>query len=150
DATPQGDSGPVAIRLTVLDGSARFDGERSRIEVQAGETASIGGSPVNVTLDEGNTTPFDDWALAREHREVAAAQSPSAQYVPPGMTGYQDLDANGRWTPTPDYGPVWYPSAVPADWEPYHYGHWAFVPPWGWTWVDDAPWGFAPFHYGRW
>ncbi len=22
--------------------------------------------------------------------------------------------------------------------------------PWGWTWVDDAPWGFAPYHYGRW
>ena len=22
--------------------------------------------------------------------------------------------------------------------------------PWGWTWVDDEPWGFAPFHYGRW
>ena len=22
--------------------------------------------------------------------------------------------------------------------------------PWGWTWVDYAPWGFAPFHYGRW
>lgn len=22
--------------------------------------------------------------------------------------------------------------------------------PWGWTWVDAAPWGFAPFHYGRW
>jgi hypothetical protein len=25
-----------------------------------------------------------------------------------------------------------------------------WVSPWGWTWVDDAPWGFAPFHYGRW
>jgi hypothetical protein len=24
------------------------------------------------------------------------------------------------------------------------------VDPWGWSWVDDAPWGFAPFHYGRW
>jgi hypothetical protein len=24
------------------------------------------------------------------------------------------------------------------------------VEPWGWTWIDDAPWGFAPFHYGRW
>ena len=35
-------------------------------------------------------------------------------------------------------------------WAPYHYGHWAWVDPWGWTWVDDAPWGFAPFHYGRW
>src|SRR5215472_14147187 len=22
--------------------------------------------------------------------------------------------------------------------------------PWGWTLIDDAPWGFAPFHYGRW
>src|SRR5690606_26685931 len=25
-----------------------------------------------------------------------------------------------------------------------------WVRPWGWTWVDDAPRGFAPFHYGRW
>jgi hypothetical protein len=24
------------------------------------------------------------------------------------------------------------------------------VPPWGPTWVDDQPWGFVPFHYGRW
>jgi hypothetical protein len=30
------------------------------------------------------------------------------------------------------------------------YGRWVWVVPWGWTWVDDAPWGFAPFHYGRW
>jgi hypothetical protein len=39
---------------------------------------------------------------------------------------------------------------VPVDWAPYRYGHWAFVAPWGWTWIDDQPWGFAPFHYGRW
>jgi hypothetical protein len=25
-----------------------------------------------------------------------------------------------------------------------------FAQPVGWTWVDDAPWGWAPFHYGRW
>jgi hypothetical protein len=24
------------------------------------------------------------------------------------------------------------------------------MPPWGWNWVDDEPWGFAPCHYGRW
>ena len=24
------------------------------------------------------------------------------------------------------------------------------IAPWGWTWVDDEPWGYAPFHYGRW
>jgi hypothetical protein len=35
-------------------------------------------------------------------------------------------------------------------WAPYREGHWAWVQPWGWTWIDDEPWGFAPFHYGRW
>jgi hypothetical protein len=24
------------------------------------------------------------------------------------------------------------------------------VAPWGWTWIDDQTWGFAPSHYGRW
>jgi hypothetical protein len=24
------------------------------------------------------------------------------------------------------------------------------VQPWGWNWVDNDRWGFAPFHYGRW
>ena len=32
----------------------------------------------------------------------------------------------------------------------YRDGHWAWVDPWGWTWIDDAPWGFAVSHYGRW
>jgi hypothetical protein len=39
---------------------------------------------------------------------------------------------------------------VASGWAPYTTGRWAWVAPWGWTWVDDAPWGFAPFHYGRW
>jgi hypothetical protein len=25
-----------------------------------------------------------------------------------------------------------------------------WVSPWGYTWIDDARWGYAPFHYGRW
>jgi hypothetical protein len=45
---------------------------------------------------------------------------------------------------------VWYPQVAVADWAPYRYGHWSWIAPWGWTWIDDAPWGFAPFHYGRW
>ena len=42
------------------------------------------------------------------------------------------------------------PTSVAVDWAPYSVGHWAYIRPWGWTWVDAAPWGFAPFHYGRW
>jgi len=45
---------------------------------------------------------------------------------------------------------MWYPNRVVSGWSPYRYGHWDWIAPWGWTWIDDAPWGFAPFHYGRW
>ena len=71
-------------------------------------------------------------------------------YVSPEMTGAEDLDRYGDWDRHPEYGAVWYPRQVEPGWAPYRYGHWAYVRPWGWTWVDDAPWGFAPFHYGRW
>ena len=66
------------------------------------------------------------------------------------MTGYQDLDAHGDWRPEGEYGTVWYPRSVADDWAPYRDGRWAWVAPWGWTWIDQASWGFAPFHYGRW
>ena len=33
---------------------------------------------------------------------------------------------------------------------PYRDGNWMWQEPWGWTWVDEAAWGFAPSHYGRW
>ena len=39
---------------------------------------------------------------------------------------------------------------VVVDWAPYRYGHWVWLNLWGWTWIDDQPWGFAPCHYGRW
>jgi len=62
----------------------------------------------------------------------------------------QKNDPHGQWRRDPVYGAVWLPQAMPADWVPYRHGHWDWIASWGWTWVDDAPWGFAPFHYGRW
>jgi uncharacterized protein DUF6600 len=90
---------------------------------------------------------FDSWCLDRDRRED---RSESASYVSREMTGYEDLDDYGRWDYDATYGHVWIPTRVDVGWAPYREGHWAFVAPWGWTWVDDAPWGFAPFHYGRW
>src|SRR5204862_4667529 len=71
-------------------------------------------------------------------------------YVSPQMVGYADLDEYGTWQSTPEYGPVWYPTVVAADWAPYRDGYWTNVGGFGFTWVDAAPWGYAPFHYGRW
>jgi hypothetical protein len=90
---------------------------------------------------------FDRWAADRNRRED---QSVSARYVPREVVGYQQLDAHGQWMQDATYGPVWFPQGLPANWAPYRNGHWEWISPWGWTWIDAAAWGFAPFHYGRW
>ena len=105
----------------------------------AGLTPAAPGAPLQDS--------FDAWAAERDRRED---QSVSARYIPRETIGYQQLDDYGDWQQDPAYGAVWLPRAVPVDWAPYRAGHWSWISPWGWTWVDDAPWGFAPFHYGRW
>ncbi len=90
---------------------------------------------------------FDRWAAARD---VRYKRSTSSRYVSRDLIGFEDLDEFGTWRNVPDYGNAWFPSRVPAGWAPYRDGHWAWVEPWGWTWMDEQPWGFASSHYGRW
>ncbi len=66
------------------------------------------------------------------------------------MTGFAELDAAGTWESTSEYGIVWVPAGLFADWAPYRDGHWRWIAPWGWTWIDNQPWGFVTSHYGRW
>jgi hypothetical protein len=95
----------------------------------------------------GARTAFESWANERDARDERSA---SARYVAEDVIGYEDLDDQGEWIEEPEYGRVWRPIYVASDWAPYRFGRWVWVSPWGWTWVDDARWGFAPFHYGRW
>ena len=63
-----------------------------------------------------------------------------------------DLSPYGSWEEVPDYGRVWFPSVnyVGVEFSPYVTGgHWVYTE-YGWTWVSDWDWGWAPFHYGRW
>ncbi|HNQ15082.1 MAG TPA: hypothetical protein PKM58_05930, partial [Pyrinomonadaceae bacterium] len=66
----------------------------------------------------------------------------------------EDLNGYGDWIYTRDYGYVWRPYrnslSSYSNWSPYRYGHWRWVPFYGWTWVNDEPWGWATYHYGRW
>jgi hypothetical protein len=94
-----------------------------------------------------NEDQFDSWAANRDRH---SQNSSSARYVSPDVVGYEDLDDHGSWRHTPDNGDVWFPRTSVPGWAPYHNGHWDYIEPWGYTWVDDEPWGFAPFHYGRW
>jgi hypothetical protein len=97
--------------------------------------------------DRVDQDQFDAWAESRDRRWE---NSRSERYISDDVIGYQDLEEYGAWRQTPGYGYAWFPRTTEPDWAPYHYGHWDYIEPWGYTWVEDEPWGFAPFHYGRW
>jgi hypothetical protein len=104
---------------------------------------------------------------ADQQQEVAAGEegpdpeqpsgglTPDAEYAdtdPAALTDFRGaLDPYGDWVEDPSYGTVWVPSAgaVGADFTPYvTAGHWTYDNEY--VWVSDYPWGWAPFHYGRW
>jgi len=62
---------------------------------------------------------------------------------------YDALAPYGKWLYDKSYGFVWTPSEG-AMFRPYYTnGYWAMTEA-GCTWVSNYPWGWAPFHYGRW
>ena len=132
--------------VRVSEGQAEASGGGQSIPIANQQMMTFAGNSA-IPASLGAPDAFDDWTFERDREYEQAA---SQQYVPEDMPGTEDLDENGDWQNTPDYGYVWVPSAVAVGWAPYSYGHWAWVSPWGWTWIDDAPWGFAPFHYGGW
>lgn len=140
-----GDTTTVIVRR----GKGEGNGNGRGVELESGEMARFehGNSLMHAKGDAPRPDGFDDWCRVRDQRED---KSDSVRYVSDDVIGYEDLDEYGSWRPVPSYGYVWYPRTVMVGWAPYRYGHWAWIDPWGWTWVDDAPWGFAPFHYGRW
>ena len=92
----------------------------------------------------------DVWDRWNYTRTEALVDTVSARYVPPTVSGVDDLDQHGNWRVVPEYGSVWVPEGVATDWAPYTTGRWVWDPRFGWSWVDTAPWGWAPYHYGRW
>jgi hypothetical protein len=145
DVAESGDS----ARVTVLRGEGEVTAGGKTYGVHAGERGEFNGTDDVTYIISKAPGPdgLDRWAEERDSKEE---RSVSARYVSRDMVGYGDLDDYGDWRDEPEYGHVWYPREVAADWAPYSYGYWNWVGPWGWTWVDYSPWGFAPFHYGRW
>jgi len=138
-----------ATIISIRDGQGEVTGGGSAYPVHAGQTASFSGTD-QLSADVqsyGSDDDFDRWCADRDRRWD---RSTAPRYVSDDVVGYEDLDDYGGWRPVPEYGTVWFPHTTVVGWAPYRYGHWVWISPWGWTWVDDAPWGFAPFHYGRW
>src|SRR6266571_4532661 len=145
DVDSTGDTATVTVRR----GEAEVTAAGSGFTVKRDQAAVVSGTD-SPSYDIRDARPPNDWEEWGASRDRRWDDSRSARYVSRETIGFEDLDEHGDWRDTPDYGPVWVPHPVMAGWAPYRYGHWAWVEPWGWTWIDDASWGFAPFHYGRW
>lgn len=116
----------------------------------------------------------DDWQYANESEDEgtystyssqeavdnagAAAPGGSTEYAPQAEAQPPDqqqmfndfwtgLSPYGQWVQQDPYGWVW----VPGDpsFAPYTDGRWVYTTD-GWTYVSDAPYAWAVFHYGRW
>lgn len=153
------DSGEVAVgaaeggEVRVYTETAGFtlkNGRRARIFVAGRNSGEWETGDVARFADE-----FDSWSLERDAVIARSLQRAYYdRYYDRDIYGADDLTDNGEWIYTRKYGYVWrpYSSAVSryANWSPYRYGHWRWVPAFGWTWVNDEPWGWATYHYGRW
>src|SRR5712692_8510514 len=145
EASEDGTYSVVSLR----EGGGEATGNGQTYTLHAGQRGTFSGTDsLNAeVVDIGGPDQFDNWAYNRDHRYD---NSRSARYLSHDVVGYEDLDDYGDWRDDSNYGHVWFPNRVAVGWAPYHEGHWEWIPPWGYTWVDDSPWGYAPFHYGRW
>ncbi|MES1265149.1 MAG: DUF6600 domain-containing protein, partial [Variovorax sp.] len=143
------DAGDATV-VKVSEGSLQATGPSQDTVVYAQQAVTFTGTDnlVSQFRTLGAPDDFDSWSLERDRRDDRAETSRTAEYVSPEVTGYQDLNEYGTWSNEPEYGNVWTPNYVAVGWAPYAYGRWVSISPWGWTWIDDAPWGYAPFHYG--
>jgi hypothetical protein len=136
-------------QITVRSGSMEMYGPHGSQTVEQGQSLMVRGDASDPEFQQAPQPPrdqFDDWSAARDAEEMSVR---SAQYVPPDVSGAEDLDRYGNWVPS-QYGQVWAPQGQGPDWSPYSNGQWTYADYYGWTWVGYEPWGWAPYHYGRW
>ncbi|MBI3230189.1 MAG: hypothetical protein HYZ45_08465 [Burkholderiales bacterium] len=130
--------------LNVFSGKVSYSAAGSQMSVRAGHQIEIFGEDISTA--SASFTDFDRWGESRDIAQVVSTET--LRYVSSEATGYEELDRQGTWQETTQYGTVWVPRA--RDWAPYRQGHWEWVSPWGWTWVDSTPWAYVTSHYGRW
>jgi len=148
-------------RVVSHRGVAEVVGEGGSVLLRAGMISEAYPGSYPSTPEPFNTfvaDDFDGWVEAREatyrvrdrYADDPGYSAEAYEAVPSEVRPYYgELSQYGRWAYTVDYGYVWYPSGVSVSWRPYYDGYWDYGP-YGYFWVSYEPWGWAPYHYGRW
>jgi len=145
-----GVSESVETEITARAGDVEVFTPKGSQWVYNGQTMTTRGSAADPEFQMVSAIPVDDWDRWNDTRDRSEQSSNSAQYVPHGVYGTEDLDAAGTWVYVAPYGYVWRPTVVGPGWAPYRNGRWVWINWYGWTWVSYDTWGWAPYHYGRW
>ena len=137
------------------------EGQPPQVYEQQANPPEYGGDPQQQQPQQPGADPgeelvgYDDAGLEAVEQQslIEASGYVDDGYDPEAYVDFQQsLAPYGQWENDPTYGQVWAPSpsVVGAGFSPYSSGgHWALTE-YGWTWVSDWDWGWAPFHYGRW
>lgn len=135
--------------ITVRSGEVEVLSPRGTQRLRSERTMIVRGEvsdPEFQTVGALRTDEFDSW---NERRDKDLLRSRSYNYVSKDIYGAEELDNNGSWVQSEDYGAVWSPR-VNSDWAPYRNGRWVWADYYGWTWASSDSFGWAPYHYGRW
>jgi hypothetical protein len=156
-----GKAGDTELRVSITGGgSGHVYSQSAGFTLKSGRSARVFLEGDNAgeweTADAAKLADdFEAWTAERDsqiEKQLTAAHY--NKYYDQDIYGADDLNDNGEWIYTSTYGYVWRPFAgsinTYANWSPYRYGHWRWMGPYGWTWVNDEPWGWATYHYGRW
>ncbi len=140
------EAGADSTRVSVIEGEVRFASAVVELTLAEGKMLKLDLARADkfYLLPEIAELESDKWSRARD--KVFAS---SRGRVPGLQYGIEDLDANGEWIDTGDWGMTWKPR-VAAGWAPFREGKWQWYEGLGFTWVSAESWGWAPYHYGRW
>jgi hypothetical protein len=141
--------GDGTSHITVRRGEAQVSTQKGSERVTENTTMDVRGSMNDPEFQVVAAAARGEWDSWSDQRDAYLQRAQAPRYVPPDVSGVEDLDAYGHWVYDPAYGWVWAPT-VASSWAPYQNGQWVWEDYYGWTWVDYAPWGWAPFHYGYW
>ena len=137
-----------ATEVSVLKGYVYVETRDGSTRVTSGNTLSVRDNATAEMAMIGSPDEWERWNLDRDKQLVAWNES--SRYLPEELHEYSsDFDMNGRWAYASDYGYVWSPSVTILEWAPYTAGTWMWVRN-NYVWISYEPWGWVPYHYGRW
>src|SRR2546426_2413453 len=142
------EAGTDFSQVAVLEGEVRFSSAAIELDVPEGKMLKIdlARSDKFYLLPEIAPLDSDAWSLTRDKLLVGDA---SRNRLPGLHYGLRDLDANGEWIDTAEFGMAWKPKTV-EGWAPFRQGKWQWYEGLGYTWIGAESWGWLPYHYGRW